>query len=107
MYVNLWSRAFATSLSLQEAYTRFQTVKKLAKTVSQEMLDSLKPYEETLTLALTKAQKDNNTVYLERVPPFADLPAIQGAPLARSVTPGSLFDASTEQLFTGLIPESR
>jgi len=91
---------------LQESYTRFQSVKKLAKAVSSEMLDSLKPYEETLTLALTKAQKDNNTVYLERVPPFADLPAIQGAPLAKSVAPGALFDASTEQLFTGLIPES-
>jgi len=48
-----------------------QTVKSLAKAVSKEMADSLKGTEELLTLALTKAQKDNNTVYLERVPPFA------------------------------------
>jgi hypothetical protein len=48
-----------------------QSVKSLAKAVSKEMADSLKGTEELLTLALTKAQKDNNTVYLERVPPFA------------------------------------
>jgi hypothetical protein len=28
-------------------------------------------------LALTKAQKDNNAIYLEKVPPFADLAPIQ------------------------------
>jgi hypothetical protein len=48
-----------------------QSVKALAKAVSKEMVESLKGEEELLTLALTKAQKDNNTVYLERVPPFA------------------------------------
>jgi hypothetical protein len=48
-----------------------QSVKSLAKAVSKEMADSLKGTEELLTLALTKAQKDNNTVYLERVPVFA------------------------------------
>lgn len=48
-----------------------QSVKALAKAVSSEMADSLKSQEEVLTLALTKAQKDNNTVYLERVPAFA------------------------------------
>lgn len=48
-----------------------QSAKSLAKAVSKEMADSLKGTEEVLTLALTKAQKDNNTVYLERVPPFA------------------------------------
>lgn len=31
------------------------------------MAESLKPLEEVLVLALTKAQKDNNTVYLEKV----------------------------------------
>lgn len=48
-----------------------QGVKALAKAVGKEMVESLKGVEEVLTLSLTKAQKDNNTVYLERVPPFA------------------------------------
>jgi hypothetical protein len=138
-----------------------QSVKSLAKAVSKEMADSLKGTEELLTLALTKAQKDNNTVYLERVPPFAgafvcckddslnplclllivfsvqqpsrhemslvntipsvitpsachgvclclpaDVPAITGALLVKSVAPSNL-DATSENLFSGLIPDSR
>jgi hypothetical protein len=43
----------------------------------QELADSLKPLDETVALALTKAQKDNSVIYLEKVPPFADLPPIQ------------------------------
>lgn len=56
---------------VQEAFTRMQSVKALAKAVSKDMAESLKSQEEQLQLALTKAQRDNNTVYLERVPPFA------------------------------------
>jgi hypothetical protein len=33
------------------------------------MSESLRPLEEGVALALTKAQKDNNTVYLEKVRP--------------------------------------
>jgi hypothetical protein len=57
---------------------RMQSTKGLAKAVSSEMADSLKSQEEVLTLALTKAQKDNNTVYLERVPAFAGTPDLAG-----------------------------
>eukprot|EP00882_Tetradesmus_deserticola_P007422 GHRQ01007820.1.p1 GENE.GHRQ01007820.1~~GHRQ01007820.1.p1 ORF type:complete len:451 (+),score=222.51 GHRQ01007820.1:112-1464(+) len=91
--------------TLSEAFVRMQSVKGLAKAVSSEMVESLKPQEEVLTLALTKAQKDNNTVYLERVPAFADVPAIQPAVLVKAAPPTNL-DASTENLFSGLIPDS-
>jgi len=62
-------------------------------------------FEETLTLALNKAQKDNQAVYLERVPPFADLPPIQPALLAKVTPPGGL-DASGETYFSGLVPDN-
>eukprot|EP00878_Enallax_costatus_P005711 GHUV01005989.1.p1 GENE.GHUV01005989.1~~GHUV01005989.1.p1 ORF type:complete len:726 (+),score=266.47 GHUV01005989.1:1137-3314(+) len=91
--------------TLGEAFTRMQSVKALAKAVGKEMAESLKGQEEQLQLALTKAQRDNNTVYLERVPPFADVPPIQPALLVKSVPPSNL-DASTENLFSGLIPDS-
>eukprot|EP00775_Hariotina_reticulata_P008073 gene8073-8268_t len=91
--------------TLAEAFTRMQSVKALAKAVSKDMVESLKGQEEQLTLALTKAQKDNNTVYLERVPPFADVPAIQPFLVVKSAPPTNL-DASSENLFSGLIPDS-
>ena len=62
---------------LSEAFARLQATKKLAKAVSAEMADGLKPLEEGLVAALSKAQRDNAAVYLERVPSFADLPPIQ------------------------------
>lgn len=40
-----------------------QATKKLAKAVSQEMADSLKSLEELVTVALTRAQKDNAGVH--------------------------------------------
>lgn len=43
----------------------------------QELADSLKGLEATVALALSKAQKDNNAIYLEKVPPFAELPRVQ------------------------------
>lgn len=70
-YVTVSHTLWLTLCVLQEAFTRMQNVKALAKAVSKEMAESLKGQEEQLTLALTKSQKDNNTVYLERVPPFA------------------------------------
>ncbi|KIY99284.1 pH-response regulator protein palA/RIM20 [Monoraphidium neglectum] len=92
--------------TLSEAFTKLQATKKLAAAVSQEMSESLRPLEEGVALALTKAQKDNNTVYLEKVPPFADLPPITGACLVKAVPPTTL-DASSENLFSSLVPESR
>eukprot|EP00879_Flechtneria_rotunda_P013649 GHRR01014259.1.p1 GENE.GHRR01014259.1~~GHRR01014259.1.p1 ORF type:complete len:727 (+),score=319.48 GHRR01014259.1:344-2524(+) len=90
---------------LSEAFKRMQSVKALAKAVSKEMAESLKGQEEQLTVALTKAQKDNNAVYLERVPVFADVPAIAPALVVKPAPPTNL-DASTENLFSGLIPDS-
>ncbi|KAI8477285.1 MAG: programmed cell death protein 6 interacting protein X [Monoraphidium minutum] len=91
--------------TLSEAFTRLQATKKLAAAVSQELADSLRPLEEGLALALTKAQKDNNAIYLEKVPPFCDLPPITGACLVKASPPANL-DASSENLFSGLVPES-
>jgi programmed cell death 6-interacting protein len=92
--------------TLSEAFTRLQATKKLAKAASQELADSLRPLEESTALALRKAQKDNDAVYLERVPPFADLPPVQGALLVKPAPPQGL-DAGGEALFSSLVPDSR
>ena len=43
-------------------------------------------------------------MYLQRVPVFADLPAITPAPLVRALPPGDL-DAAGEGLFAEVIPD--
>ena len=90
---------------LQEAFKRLQATKKFAKAVSMEMVDSANRQQETIQLMLTKAEKENSTIYLQRVPHFADLPAIQGALLVKPLPPASLTQPM-DNLFSGLIPDS-
>ena len=51
-----------------------------------------------------QAERENSTVYLQRVPAFADLPAITPAPLVRAFQPIDL-DAAGEGLFAEVIPD--
>lgn len=51
-----------------------------------------------------QAERENSTVYLQRVPNFADLPAISPAPLVKALPPVDL-DAAGEGLFAEVIPD--
>jgi hypothetical protein len=64
------------------------------------MLDSVAAVVEAIQITLGKAERDNDSVYLESVPAFADLPPVQPALLVKAVPPGGL-DASGERLFSG------
>lgn len=48
--------------------------------------------------------KDNSSVYLKKIPPFNELPAITGAELVKPVE-CSVLDASKEHIFEDLVPE--
>ena len=61
---------------------------------------------QVLSTALIKAERENATVYLQRVPNFADLPPIQPYILVKSL-PLTDVDASQESLFQSVIPDSR
>lgn len=61
---------------------------------------------QVLSTALVKAERENATVYLQRVPNFADLPPIQPYILVKSL-PLADVDASQESLFHSVIPDSR
>ena len=61
---------------------------------------------QVLSTALVKAERENATVYLQRVPNFADLPPIQPYILVKSL-PLTDVDASQESLFQSVIPDSR
>ncbi|GIM12801.1 hypothetical protein Vretimale_16038 [Volvox reticuliferus] len=71
------------------------------------MIESVNRTQDLVQSLLVKAEKDNNSIYLMKVPAFNELPVTTGALLVKSAPPsaGSL-DASSEQLFTGLVPEN-
>lgn len=44
-----------------------QNTKKIAKGISQEMLDSVNRTQDTVQALLSRAEKDNSTIYLMKV----------------------------------------
>ena len=61
---------------------------------------------QSLSTALVKAERENATVYLQRVPNYADLPPIQPYILVKSL-PLTDVDAAGETLFQTVIPDNR
>ena len=72
---------------------------------STVMQDTAKTLEETLARNLAKAERENATVYLQRILPASELPPVAGALLVKPIVPH--LDASGEGLFTSVIPDNR
>lgn len=70
-------------LHLQEAQKAIAAAKKDIKQTSKELNSQLTEMEELLNTNLRRAERENSTVYLQRVPNIADLPAIQPHSVAR------------------------
>ena len=64
------------------------------------------PLLQTLSSNLNRAERENATVYLMRIPNAVDLPAIQPYVLVKSL-PLTDLDGSTEGMFQQVIPDSR
>ncbi|EFJ43641.1 programmed cell death protein 6 interacting protein X [Volvox carteri f. nagariensis] len=93
--------------ALKEAFARLQNTRRIAKGINSDMIESVNRTQELVQSLLAKAEKENNSIYLMKVPAFSELPVTSGALLVKSAAPsaGSL-DAAGEQLFAGLVPEN-
>lgn len=89
----------------QEAQKILDGAKKDLKTVSKELNDAFRILGEHLGTTLLRADKENATVYLQRIPAFNDLPQIVPAPLVKSIPPA--FDSGRDGLFASVIPDGR
>ncbi|KAL6757097.1 BRO1-like domain-containing protein [Haematococcus lacustris] len=91
---------------LREAFQRLQAAKKLARGETSDIVDSVQRVQEAITLALGRAEKDNNSIFLQRVPAFLDTGvSVQGACLVQPFKPAAL-DLATENLFSHLVPDT-
>lgn len=90
---------------LKEAHKSLILVKAQSKQCGKELIDNVKHSEEVLSTALVKAERENATVYLQRVPNFADLPPIQPYILVKSLSLPDI-DAAGETLFQTVIPDN-
>ena len=91
----------------QEAHKSVAAAKREVKHVGKELQDAVVVLNDTLIKALSVAERENSTVYLQRIPPNPDLPKILPAAIVKPILLPGLADAQNESLFTSVIPDSR
>ncbi|GLJ21673.1 hypothetical protein SUGI_0403730 [Cryptomeria japonica] len=80
--------------------------KKSAKGVAGPLLDAVNKLESNINRNLERATKENDRVYLMRVPAINALPALPTASLVKSTPMHECLDASKEKMFAQLVPDS-
>ncbi|KAG0476298.1 hypothetical protein HPP92_013139 [Vanilla planifolia] len=80
--------------------------KKSAKGVAAPLLDAVSRLESHMNQNLERAIKENDRVYLMRVPQAASLTTLPAASLVKSMPMADVLDASKERLFSNIVPDN-
>lgn len=80
--------------------------KKSVKRVAPSLLDSVGRLESNMKRNLERAMKENDRVYLMRVPALDSLEPIPAASLVKPASLSEIFDATKERWFANLIPDN-
>lgn len=90
---------------LKAAQIPLNAAKKEAKAASKDLQENVAEKERAIAERLAKAERENATVYLQRVPAAADLPGVVPAVLVKPVQPSDLTPA-VDNMFRGVVPET-
>ncbi|MCO5551976.1 hypothetical protein L7F22_005484 [Adiantum nelumboides] len=92
---------------LSVASTLLANAKKTAgRGVVQPLMDAVSKLEANVSHNLEQAKKENDRVYLMRVPPANSLAPLSAASLVKPFNLSDVLDASKEKMFAGLVPDS-
>ncbi|CAM6101276.1 unnamed protein product [Calypogeia fissa] len=80
--------------------------KKSGRGVVGPLLDAVSKLEGNVNRNLERANKENDRVYLMRVPAVETLPPLPTAVLVKSTSQVDVLDASKEKMFAVLVPDS-
>ena len=69
-------------------------------------MDSVNKLESNLNRNLEIAVKENDRVYLMRIPPSGSIQPLPAASLVKPLNLGDVLDASKERLFSSIVPDS-
>ncbi|XP_075089470.1 LOW QUALITY PROTEIN: vacuolar-sorting protein BRO1 [Nicotiana tabacum] len=73
---------------------------------AQQLLDAMNKLEASLNLNLERAMKENDRVYLMRVPPASSLSPLPAFSLVKPMQMNDVLDASKEKMFASLVPDN-
>ncbi|KAF8390062.1 hypothetical protein HHK36_024583 [Tetracentron sinense] len=91
---------------LKSGISSLADVKKFSKGVAAQLLDAVTKLEANLNRNLERAMKENDRVYLMRVPPASSLQPLAAFSLVKSMSMNDVLDASKEKMFASLVPDS-
>ena len=92
------------AVEAQEAQKQLAAARREIKQVGKDLADHLKRLEDWCAKDYASAEKDNNSVYLQRVPQSVD--PVQGLAMAKGIVP-EWSDATGDTMFASVIPDSR
>ncbi|KAK1412046.1 hypothetical protein QVD17_33000 [Tagetes erecta] len=76
------------------------------KGAAQQILDAINKLEANLKTNLERAMKENDRVYLMRVPPASSLQPLPAFAMVKPLNMNEVLDASKEKMFASLVPDS-
>ncbi|KAH7295126.1 hypothetical protein KP509_27G033300 [Ceratopteris richardii] len=91
---------------LKVALSTLSNARKSSRGVVAPLVETVSNLEKAITTALDKATKENDRVYLMRIPSEASLAPLSGASLVKSTGLADIVDASKEKMFKKLVPDS-
>ncbi|KAK4484184.1 hypothetical protein RD792_011406 [Penstemon davidsonii] len=92
---------------LKSGTTALSEAKKTSpKGAAHQLLDAINKLESNLTRNLERAMKENDRVYLMRVPPSSSLPPLPTFSMVKPMPMNEVLDASREKMFASLVPDS-
>ncbi|KAG6715188.1 hypothetical protein I3842_05G238500 [Carya illinoinensis] len=91
---------------LRSGVSALTEVKKSSKGASAQLLEAISKLEANLNRNLERAMKENDRVYLMRVPSPSSLPPLSAFSLVKPVAMNEVLDASREKMFASLVPDS-
>ncbi|KAL5553360.1 hypothetical protein UlMin_040761 [Ulmus minor] len=91
---------------LKSGIAALAEAKKSSKGAPAQLLDAITKLEANLNRNLDRAVKENERVYLLRVPSPSSLPPLPGFSMVKPMAMNEVLDASKEKMFASLVPDS-
>lgn len=80
--------------------------KSSSKGAAQQLLDAINKLDTNLNQNLARAVKENDRVYLMRVPQASSLPPLPAFAMVKPMPMNDVLDASKEKMFASLVPDN-
>ncbi|XP_054824236.1 vacuolar-sorting protein BRO1-like [Prosopis cineraria] len=91
---------------LKSGVNALTEAKKSSKGAPAQILDAISKLEANLNRNLERAVKENDRVYLMRVPSPSSLPPLPAFSMVKPMAMNEVLDASKEKMFASLVPDS-